>query len=148
MPAWSPCTRARPTIAAPLLLLHFAFGTARRAHHSLTHSPPHPPPLPARHPRPHSLFLSVCSAMVMEQAELELLLLLAAAGQGQGRAWPWLAEARPPAASCCHRPLSGGSRSRTTTAMSSAPLTRRRQGPRVRIRNNPGFQMRSQDSYE
>ena len=36
--------------------------------------------------------------MVMEQAELELLLLLAAAGQGQGRAWPWLAEARPPAA--------------------------------------------------
>ena len=27
-------------------------------------------------------------------------------------------------------------------------LTRRRQGPRVRIRNNPGFQMRSQDSYE
>jgi hypothetical protein len=37
--------------------------------------------------------------MVMEQAELELLLLLAAAGQGQGRAWPWLAEARPLAAS-------------------------------------------------
>ena len=39
-------------------------------------------------------------------SRVELLLLVAAAGQGQGRAWPWLAEARPPAASCCHRPLS------------------------------------------
>jgi len=42
----------------------------------------------------------------MAEPELELLLLLAAAGQGQGPAWPWLAEARPPAAL-------GGSRSRT-----------------------------------
>jgi len=42
MPAWPPCTRVRPTIAAPLLLLHFTFGTARRALHSLIHLPPHP----------------------------------------------------------------------------------------------------------
>jgi len=53
-------------------------------------------------------FLSMLRHGHGPRAELELLLLLllAAAGQGQGRAWPWLAEARPPAGSCCHRPLS------------------------------------------
>jgi len=88
MPAWPPWTRARPTIAAPLLLLHFMFGTARRALHSLTHSPPHRPPLPARHPRPHSVSEYMPRHGHGPRAELELLLLVAAAGQGQGWAWP------------------------------------------------------------
>ena len=93
MPAWSPCTRARPTITAPLLLLHFMFGTARGAHHSLTHSPPHPPPLLLA-----ILALTGCfwvCAPPWQASQLELLPLLAAPGQGQGRAWPRLAEARP-----------------------------------------------------
>ena len=58
---------------------------------------------------PRALSLPLALAIGMAEPELELLLLLASAGQGQGWAWPWLAVARPPDASYCHRPLSGGS---------------------------------------
>ena len=124
---WPPCTRARPTIAAPLLLLHFTFGTARRALHSFIHSPSLSLPLPSP-PRRSPRCPEPCPPWPAGTAWLPLHgesgQSMAAAGHGQDLAAP-CTNSRWPKPKPLPSPL-------FVVLLVVSSLGR--QGPRVRIR--------------